>query len=68
MSLPRKILESQNARLLRLGMDALRLIVKRIGKMRILLRRHPGPTRKRPTCVFCPSTRKSHCRKTSPCP
>ncbi|RJP26673.1 MAG: hypothetical protein C4536_15440 [Actinobacteria bacterium] len=41
MSLPRKILESRNARLLRLGMNMLKAIVKRIGKMRMLLRHHP---------------------------
>jgi len=41
MSLPRKILETQNAHLLRMGMNALRAIVKRIGRMRFLLQHHP---------------------------
>jgi len=41
MSVPRKVLESQNARLLRLGMNVLKATVKRIGGMRVLLRHHP---------------------------
>ncbi len=41
MSLPRKILESRDARKLRAGMNALGVLVRRIGGMSPLLRHHP---------------------------